>query len=80
MESNEVEKFRAELATWENKKQILDGQLEWVDQELKEADKELFEAKVKRIAAGEICDVSFERLMRNTGIVKSFYDKPSDEG
>ena len=79
MESNEGEKLNAELAARKNKNVVLDRKLKAVDKALKVSTEELFEAKVKWIAAGEICDVRFEDLMMHTGIVKSFYGPTADK-
>ncbi|WP_353955316.1 hypothetical protein [uncultured Streptococcus sp.] len=54
---------------------------EWMDNLIKEKEEELWEVKVRTIAASELARSAMQSALRTAGIVESFYGpyKPSPE-
>lgn len=52
---------------------------EWVDDLIKEKEEELWELKVRTIAASELARSAMQSCLRTTGIVDSFYGPDSQK-
>lgn len=52
---------------------------EWVDDLIKEKEEELWELKVRTIAAQELARSAMQSCLRTTGIVDSFYGSDSQK-
>lgn len=52
---------------------------EWMDELIRKKEEELWELKVRTIAASELSRSAMESCLRNSGIVDSFYGSSNSE-
>lgn len=65
---------REKVQELEIKKKNLENEILELQRKRDRKEEDLLEIKMQRIAMGEITRCSKEKLFRNTGIVKSFYN------